>query len=144
MFTLCYKCAVDAHLGICSHTETERALTFTWCTPEINLALQKGYRILKLFEVYHYDESSQYDKSSKTGGLFTGYINANLKAKQEASGYPTNVVTDQDKEKYINDYYEHEGVMLEKDKIKKNPGLRTLAKLQLNTLWVCYFLILET
>ncbi len=97
------------------------------------MALEKGYKILKLFEVYHYDETSQYDEATKTGGLFTGYINSNLKAKQEASG---SVVTEQDKDKYINDYYQHEGVMLEKDKIKKNPGLRTLAKLQLNTLWV--------
>ncbi len=136
VFTLCYTCAIQSNQERCTHNEQERALSFTWCTPEIHLALEKGYKIIKLYEVYHYDETSQYDEATKTGGLFTGYINANLKAKQESSGYPASVVTEQEKDKYISDYYQHEGVMLDKTKIKKNPGQRTLAKLQLNTLWV--------
>ena len=37
--------------------------------------------------------------------------------------------------KYIHDYYEKEGIQLEYDQIKKNPGLRTLAKLMLNSMW---------
>jgi hypothetical protein len=44
-------------------------------------------------------------------------------------------VTDADKDKYIEEYHEKEGILLEKEKIKKNPGLRQLAKLMLNSFW---------
>ena len=43
--------------------------------------------------------------------------------------------TEAQKQKYIQDYFEHEGLRLEYDKIKKNPGLRTLAKMMLNSMW---------
>jgi hypothetical protein len=40
------------------------------------------------FEVWHFDETEQYDPKTKTGGLFTDYVNTFLKMKQEASGWP--------------------------------------------------------
>jgi len=52
--------------------------------------------------------------------------------KQEASGWPKWCKTEMDKNKYINDYYEHEGILLDRNSIRKNPGLRRLAKLILN------------
>ena len=136
IFTLCYQCALSQNIGYCIHTKNERAITNTWPTPEIQKAVSLGYKILKVYEVYHYAETEQYDPVTKTGGIFTPYIDAALKSKQEASGYPDNVKTEADKDKYIEDYYKHEGVQLEKDNIKKNPGMRTLAKLRLNCLWV--------
>jgi len=39
------------------------------------------------------------------------------------------------RQQYIREYYEHEGIQLEYDNIKKNPGLRTLAKMMLNSMW---------
>ena len=48
---------------------------------------------------------------------------------QEASGWPAGVDTEQQKQAYIEDYFKHEGIQLEYDKIQKNPGLRTLAKM---------------
>ena len=62
------------------------------------------------------------------------YINKFLKVKTEASGWPDNVKTDEERQKYIDDFYRHEGVLLERDKVKKNPGLRQVAKLCLNSL----------
>jgi hypothetical protein len=55
--------------------------------------------------------------------------------KQEASGYPSWVQTEEDKDLYIEQYYENEGVRLDKDCIEKNPGRRCLAKLMLNSFW---------
>ena len=55
--------------------------------------------------------------------------------KQEASGYPKECVTDEQKQRYIDEYYEHEGIRLDPNKIEYNPGLRSLAKLMLNSLW---------
>jgi len=58
-----------------------------------------------------------------------------LKIKQEASGWPAGVDTEEQKQAYIRAYYEQEGIQLEYDKIQKNPGLRTLAKMMLNSMW---------
>ena len=74
-----------------------------------------------------------YEKREK--GLLGEYINKFLKVKTESSGWPANVQTEKEKEAYIDDFYRHEGVNLERDKIKKNPGLRQVAKLCLNSLW---------
>lgn len=36
---------------------------------------------------------------------------------------------------YIDDYYDKEGILLDFDNIRKNHGLRQLAKLMLNSFW---------
>ena len=77
-----------------------------------------------------------------TDELFKEYVNTFLKIKQEASGYPKDCVTDEQKQRYIDEYYEHEGIRLDPEKIEYNPGLRSLAKLMLNSLWgmlFCFF-----
>jgi hypothetical protein len=124
-FALCNKCAEDS-LSECNHNDNERAFTGVWTTPEIMRAISKGYKVLEIFEVYHYEQR---------GDLFSSYINSALKLKQEASGFPKNVQTEEEKDEYIKRYFEVEGIQLEKEKIKKNPGMRTLAKLMLNCLW---------
>ena len=40
-----------------------------------------------------------------------------------------------EKQRYIDEYYEHEGIRLDPNKIEYNPGLRALAKFALNSLW---------
>ena len=49
-----------------------------------------GERIVvqRIYEVWHFDETEQYDPETKTGGLFSDYVNTFLKMKQEASGWP--------------------------------------------------------
>ena len=44
-------------------------------------------------------------------------------------------MSEEAKHAYIQDYYKHEGIQLQYDNIKKNPGLRALAKLMLNSMW---------
>ena len=51
----------------------------------------------------------------------------------QASGYPDNVHTDAEKDEYISNYQQHEKIFLNKDNIKKNNGLRQIAKLALNS-----------
>ena len=70
-----------------------------------------------------------------TDELFKDYVNTFLKIKQEANGYPKHCVTDEQKQCYIDEYYEHEGIRLDPNKIEYNPGLRALAKFALNSLW---------
>ena len=107
----------------------------TWCTPELQTAVRLGYRVLKIYEVYHWKETNRYDPETKEGGMFASYINTLLKFKQEASGPPDWVKTPDDVQEYIERYFEKEGVSLDGEKIEMNPGLRALAKLFLNSFW---------
>ena len=108
-----------------------------------NLHLSETLTILRFnfstyilyFQVYHWPESCAYDPETKTGGLFTGFVNAFLKLKQESSGFPSWCTTDQDKDIYIHNYAEQEGIHMDTNNIKKNPGKRALAKLLLNSFW---------
>ena len=58
--------------------------------------------------------------------------------KLEASGDPKNCVTDEQKQWYVNDIFENQGIQLDPCKISYNAGLRALAKLMLNSFWGKY------
>ena len=112
----------------CNHTNEQRVLTSTWCSPELHKAVALGYEIQYIYEVWQFDETCE--------GLFRDYVNTWLKIKQEASGWPSWVGDDETKrQQYFREYYEHEGIQLEYAKIEKNAGLRTLAKMMLNSMW---------
>ena len=134
LFPLCARCVeeeMDKPLldrsYHCPHTDEERALTSTWCSPELEKAVELGYEVQYIYEVWHFKETCQ--------GLFEDYVNTWLKIKQEASGWPEGVNTEEEKQSYIRNYYEHENIRLDYDKIEYNPGLRTLAKMMLNSMW---------
>ena len=130
MFPLCKTCADTLNQNPCTHTDEERAILGTWCHVELMKAIEKGYEVLEIHEVWHWEET--------TDELFKDYVDMYLKIKQEASGYPKHCVTDEQKQQYIDEYYEHEGIRLDPNKIEYNPGLRMLAKLALNSLWGTY------
>ena len=67
------------------------------------------------------------------GGLFADYVNLFLKLKQEASGFPRECQNEQQKLDYIAKYALNEGIQLDYDAIKRNPGLRSLAKICLSS-----------
>ena len=67
--------------------------------------------------------------------MFTGYINNALKEQQEASGFPSYCDTEEKKQKYIEEYYQNEGILLDKEKIEFNPGKRAVAKIKANSQW---------
>ena len=112
----------------CSHSDEQRQITGTWCTPELEVAVEKGYQILHIHEVWNFPKKQE--------GLFRNYVNTWLKIKEEASGWPPHVGNDLEKQRqHIADYYAREGIRLDRANIKKNPGLRTLAKMMLNSMW---------
>ena len=115
----------------CDCMDEKCALTNTWCTPEINAAINVSYVILEIFEVLHWSEN---DKQSNNG-LFTPYINMFLKIKTEASGFPNDINTKEEKDKYVHKYRQHEGVYLDVKFICNNAGLRSIAKLALNSFY---------
>src|SRR5436190_3147674 len=76
LFVLCRTCAEEANQDTCKHTDQQRELTGTWVSLEVIAALDRGYIITKMFEVWHYPNHTQYDPVTRTGGLFTEYVNA--------------------------------------------------------------------
>lgn len=135
MFPLCRTCCENSIQIDCPHDDiNERLLHGTWVSDEVRKAVAKGYLIVKIDEIWQY-ETIQYDQRAGSSGLFEEYIRTFLKFKQEASGYPAHCTDDESKDAYIAEFQEREGVLLEKDKIAKNPGLRSVAKLCLNCFW---------
>ncbi|XP_053718831.1 uncharacterized protein LOC128757511 isoform X1 [Synchiropus splendidus] len=127
-FTLCSICSSrNAQDSDCTHSDDERALMGVWVSVEFNKALDKGYKVAKIIEVWHFDRSSDC--------IFAGYIRTFLKGKQEASGYPAEAVDQESRDKYIRDYQAHQGILLCADKVCHNPAKRQVAKACLNSLW---------
>ena len=132
-FPLCRSCVEEEkakpllqRCHYCTHTDAQRMLRGTWCTPEIEKAMEKGYKIIKIHEVWHFP------RNQRQAGLFRDYVNQWLKIKQEASGWPSWCNTIEEKRNYILNYEEKEGIRLEVNNIVKNPGRKATAKLMLN------------
>ena len=136
-FPLCGKCVkveqakpLLLRSSTCCHTIEEPTLRGTWTTPEIQKAVQKGYKLVKIYEVWHFAPNQRRE------GLFRKYVNTFLKLKQEASGWPVDVGDDPEKRQdYIANYLRHENIQLDPEKIEKNPGKRSTAKLMMNSFW---------
>jgi len=134
-FPLCNACAVAENHSDCEHCDEDRAIVGVWCTPELMVAQQQGYKILKIYEVYHYPDTAQYDVATRSGGLFAEQVDLFIKIKTEASGYPDWVQCETDKDLFIEQFKAKVGVQLDKSRIAKNPALRSIAKICLNSFW---------
>ena len=131
-FPLCAACVQEQQqkpwldrTNMCAHTDNERMLRGTWATIEIQKAVELGYRVLKIHEVWHFQEQD------RRTGLFADYVNTWLKIKQESAGWPDDCHTPEDKQNYIRRYQEREGITLEN--VAKNPGRKQVAKMMLNS-----------
>ena len=136
LFPLCLKCVQDQaehpwfeRSNLFGHSDKERMMTGTWCIEELKKAVEKGYNILKIHKVWNWGENQ------RKVGLFAPYVNTWLKHKTEASGWPSHCVTEEQKNDYVKQYEEHEGIKLNTEKIEKNPGRKQVAKLMLNSFW---------
>ena len=134
MFRLCRTC-VHTPSAECTHTEDEdRAFTGTWVMDEVRLAVQKGYKILEIYEVYEY-QVTQYNPKTGDGGIFVNYINTFLKLKAEASGYPSWVQSHENEERYVESFGQSEGIRLDRECNRFNASKQVLAKFCLNSTW---------
>ncbi|NQY54713.1 MAG: hypothetical protein HRT42_14210, partial [Campylobacteraceae bacterium] len=134
LFPLCYMCAKNrVFTDKCEHSELDRSLKDTWVLDEVLLAIEKGYKILKIYEIWHFP--NVLDPSKGDRGLFTQYVDLFIKIKAESSGWPASCTTEEKKNEYILNFFKIEKVFLEKKNIKKNLGLRNIAKTCLNLIW---------
>ena len=70
---LCLKCAENKLLK-CHHTEAQRALVGTWTSIEVFAALDRGYHLLDVFIIWHFEAVSSKETSDTT--LFWGNVDA--------------------------------------------------------------------
>jgi hypothetical protein len=56
MFVLCKTCGQEINNDNeeCNHAENERALEGTWVIDEVMKALEKGYKIMEIYEIWKY------------------------------------------------------------------------------------------
>ena len=124
---MCRTCAVETASGYCTHTDSERALEGVWVTPELHHALKVGYKVLDIYEVWHWSE--------RKTGLFADYVDHFLKEKIEASGWPRQCTDDEKRAQHVGLVKSREGVVIDSARAEINPGRRAVAKLMLNSFW---------
>ena len=120
---MCRSCAETKNQNKCEHSVNERSFIGTWTTDELNKAIEKGYEVLKTYEVWHFEKSSE--------DLFKGYITRFMKIKLESSKYDFKT-----KEEEANFRLKvKESLGIDMGKFEFNAGLRSLAKICLVSLW---------
>uniref|UniRef100_A0A183CCG1 DNA-directed DNA polymerase n=1 Tax=Globodera pallida TaxID=36090 RepID=A0A183CCG1_GLOPA len=105
----------------------QRSYTGNYTHIELERALQNGYKIDRFWRAWHYEHWSDQ--------IFKEYVRLFLKLKIEASGFPEGVVSDEQKRIFAAEYLRIYHVQIDLESVKKNPGLRFIAKLMLNSLW---------
>ncbi|KAL6417098.1 hypothetical protein ACFW04_012979 [Cataglyphis niger] len=137
LFALCRSCCETFSQTTCTLDNADgREFEGTWVSCELRKGVEKGYLVTAVSEIWQY-KVSQFDYTTRQGGLFAEYINTFLQLKQEASGWPSECGENDDdaKEQYLREYERTEGIVLDKRNIVRNPGLRSVAKLCLNSFW---------
>jgi predicted GIY-YIG superfamily endonuclease len=120
-----YHCPVTDRLMF--DLRPKRKVSYT--SLELQKAISIGYTILKVYNVIEWYEEVQ--------GIFKDYVFDFLKLKQEAAGWPWKDMTEAEKDEYMQDYFDNQGIKLNPEKIsdEKNAGLYATAKFYLNSLW---------
>lgn len=135
LFSVCRTCSESQHHTPCFHSDIERSITGTWVTHELKMAVKKSRRFTK------YDTSIMSNNTCTTQNRKWEGFSPNKYNRKLVDGLRGHGKIEDDKQKYIKDYCEKEGIGLDHrgltrlHKIQKNPGLRALAKLMLNSFW---------
>ena len=101
----------------------ERMERATIPTPELQKALTLGYKIDRVYKIYHF---------KKTKELFKSYIRKFIKNKIEGGGFDG---TEEEKEEYCREYKEKFNIEIDPNNLISNAGKKAVAKLCLNNLW---------
>ena len=122
--TLCRTCADNVQTDICQHDDEDRAIVGTYTTEEIKACIPLGYRVITIYHVWHYTESSQYRPEKNEHGIFSKFVNTFNKMKMAASGFPAHVETDLQKRASLE---AKDKIKLDVNEIKNAPGLRNIS-----------------
>uniref|UniRef100_A0A914Q2H5 DNA-directed DNA polymerase n=1 Tax=Panagrolaimus davidi TaxID=227884 RepID=A0A914Q2H5_9BILA len=132
-FSLCKTCAIYFEKintrceYQCNHSDNERGFLVTLTHLELGAGLDRGYKVVKYFNAYHYDTWSS--------DLFKGYITDFAKVKLESEGWSNEIQSEADKDKFIKNYRENFGILIDKENVKKNKPLGAIGKSLITNLW---------
>ncbi|EFO95708.1 hypothetical protein CRE_13943 [Caenorhabditis remanei] len=130
-FPSCRTCIEKNQKAACNHNKvSDRYLTGIWTHAELNAAIERGYRLLQIHEIWWWPDSKW-----KTADYFVNYLKPMIQLKHESSDWPRDDMTDNEKDAYINEIARRDGVTLVKDNVRKADNMREMSKLFLNTCW---------
>ena len=111
-------------------------MTGTWGTEELRLAMEQGYIIEDIYEVYHWPPEE------RSSTFMRGFVSYFLRLKQEAEGWKKQGASSEDpseeeKEMIIEKVFEENGQIsrMRAEKVRKSAVNRQFAKIYLNSLW---------
>ncbi|KAJ8934252.1 hypothetical protein NQ318_008695 [Aromia moschata] len=113
MFVLCRTCGEELNANECRHNDEERILIGTWGLEEVKKALKRDTKCRRFTRCGPIRQNSETASIRVAVPLFHG----------------------RGKKRYVEEFLEREDVHLEYAEICENPGLRSLAKLILNSFW---------
>jgi len=121
IFGLCALCIKNRQGKLCEHSDEERAITDVWTFPEINYAVRRGYKVVKMREALVYDACEKIFES------FYALL-ARMKMKSEF------FAPDEDLQALCDDLNEKNPFLnLIPQMLEHNPALRAFAKLLQNS-----------
>jgi hypothetical protein len=107
-----------------------------WGLEELEFAWRHGYELLEVYNIIHWTPAN------RSNQLFRPYVDFFLRMKQEAEGWkklgsPVDTPSEEDQGRLIDSLYESNGQIarVRRERVRKNPVKRMLAKLFLNSLW---------
>lgn len=107
-----------------------------WFTEEIYLAMDNGYIVEEIYELYHWESNQISDQHLR------GYVGYFLRMKQEAEGWKKlgascDNPSEEEQNLIADQLYQQNGGLahIRPDMVKLDPVMRALAKLYLNSLW---------
>ena len=125
------ECPKDMYVPILPSKNDRNSLVFdlldksrqTFASPELKYAIEEGYKITKIYNVYSYEGRT---------GIFKDYVEFFYKMKIENTQFYTPEECEE-----INKGFQSKGLNIEikSENTSDNPGLRGVAKLFLNSLW---------
>lgn len=129
VFPLCRSCAEEEDHDAeeeCSHEDSERAWTATFVSPELRLAVEHGYVVTEVYEIWNFTE--------KENDLFDSYVRCFSRQK-----YANSKMDPSEIEAFVRELREEEGIHLTPEEIGSlrdpNAARRTIAKILLVSLY---------
>ena len=129
IFPLCRRCADEHNQIQPCRNEDEKISQLSWrlhsCWTQQG-AITCGYVVSEVFEFHHYEKCAHQGGAGDKLPLFAGYINAFIKMKLEASGWPERCKSEEEKQQFIDESRLQDGIELDRAELDKalNPTLR--------------------
>ena len=130
LFSLCRTCSMSNEIQRkpCIHMEEQRAWIDVYTSIDMESALERGYTVLKYYELWHYPKGGS--------PLFKDFILNIVRRKIECSGFPSDCKDRRSKEDYLLEMKRACGININSlDRVKKDPAGRYLNKIMANSVW---------